>query len=122
MPQVLGHASMGRIIGRLSIPPLLSTSSSWGSKRTLFRKILEPTTQDKTVIQLTRISRVSKDLGVSERIIGEWISKGILRHYRVGRLVFLDPQEVVEDIKNHSATHSPAPSADEETEEVPDCV
>lgn len=74
------------------------------------------------VIQLTRISRVSKDLGVSERIIGEWISKGILRHYRVGRLVFFDPQEVVEDIKAYSATHSPALSADEETEEVSDSV
>jgi len=88
----------------------------------LFRQILEPTIQDITVIQLTRISRVSKDLGVSERIIGEWISKGILRHYRVGRLVFLDPMEVVEDIKSHSATHSPALSADEETEEVSDSV
>lgn len=74
------------------------------------------------MIQLTRISRVSNDLGVSERIIGEWISKGILRHYRVGRLVFLDPLEVVEDIKSHSATHSPALSADEENEEVSDSV
>lgn len=69
------------------------------------------------MVQLTRIAAVAKALGVSERIVGEWISKGILRHYRVGRLVFLDPDEVVEDIKAHSATNSPAPSADEENEE-----
>jgi len=70
------------------------------------------------VVQLTRISSVAKSIGVSERIVSQWISQGILRHYRVGRLVFLDPLEVVEDIKSHSATNSPAPSAGEENEEV----
>lgn len=117
MPEVFGHASQVRHKGRASIPTLVSAPLSRGSKRTLFRKEFAPIIPCPAVIQLTRISRVSKDLGVSERIVGEWISKGILRHYRVGRLVFLDPEEVVEDIKAHSATNSPAPSADEENEE-----
>ena len=72
------------------------------------------------MVQLTRIARVAEDLNVSERIVSEWISQGILRSYRVGRLVFLDPDEVVEDIKAHSATHFPPMSAREELEEVPD--
>lgn len=72
------------------------------------------------VIQLTRIRRVAEDLEVSERIVGDWISKGILRHYRVGRLVFLDPQEVVEDIKAHSAANSTAKPASEEPGETPE--
>lgn len=117
-----GHASQVRHEGRTSIPTLVSAPLSRGSKRTLFRKEFAPIIPCPAVIQLTRISRISEDLGVSERIVGQWISQGILRHYRVGRLVFLDPVEVVEDIKNHAATHSPALSADEETEEVSDGV
>lgn len=113
----LGHASQVRHKGRPSIPTLVSAPLSRGSKRTLVRKRFVPIIPCPAVIQLTRISRISEDLGVSERIVGQWISQGILRHYRVGRLVFLDPVEVVEDIKNHAATNSPAPSADEENEE-----
>ena len=49
-----------------------------------------------------------KTLGVSERSVHSWISQGILRCYHVGTLVFLDPQEVVDDIKAHSdANYSP---------------
>ena len=68
------------------------------------------------MVPLTRIARVARDLEVSERTVGDWISRGILRHHRVGRLVFLDPQEVVEDIKAHAANSS-AKSAEEKTEE-----
>jgi len=73
------------------------------------------------VIHLTRIHRVADDLGVSERIVASWISKGILRPYRVGRLVFLDPSEVVEDIKAHSSANSPA-MANGEEHDTPDIV
>lgn len=74
------------------------------------------------MVQLTRIVKVAEDLGVSERIVSDWISKGILRSYRVGRLVFLDPEEVVSDIKAYSATNSPANSAEGDNGEGPDNV
>lgn len=66
------------------------------------------------MVKLTRIRRVAEDLDVSERSVHSWISQGILRCYHVGKLVFLDPDEVVEDIKAHSAIHSPPMLAEEE--------
>lgn len=49
-----------------------------------------------------------------------WISQKILRCYHVGTLVFLDPDEVAEDIKAHAAKNSSARSAEEEPGEFPD--
>ena len=65
------------------------------------------------MIGLIRISAVSEELGISERTVTEWISKGILRPYRVGRLVFLDPKEIFEDLKAY-AKNSPAMSGGED--------
>jgi hypothetical protein len=39
-----------------------------------------------------------------------WIQKGILRVYRVNRLVFLDLEEVHEDIRRHSSRQETAGS------------
>lgn len=52
---------------------------------------------------MKRIPDVAKDLKISERQVATWISAGILRAYRVGRLVFLDLEEVYEDIKRHGS-------------------
>lgn len=72
------------------------------------------------MVKLTRIHRVAEDLGVSERSVHSWISQKILRCYHVGTLVFLDPDEVAEDIKAHAAKNSSARSAEEEPGEFPD--
>jgi excisionase family DNA binding protein len=50
-----------------------------------------------------RIKEVAKELQVSERTVHAWIQKGILRVYRVNRLVFLDLEEVHEDIRRYSS-------------------
>ena len=57
-----------------------------------------------------RIREVAKELQVSERTVHAWIQKGILRVYRVGRLVFLDLEEVHEDIRRHSSRQETAGS------------
>lgn len=72
------------------------------------------------MVLLSRIRRVAEDLEVSERTVQTWISEGILRCYHVGRLVFLDPEEVTEDIKAYSAANPSVTSAEEEPGEVPD--
>lgn len=60
------------------------------------------------MLGLIRIHRVAEELEISERTVAEWISQGILRCHRVGRLVFFDRQEVVNDIKSYAATNAQA--------------
>lgn len=69
---------------------------------------------------LLQIRRVAERLELTERTVRGWISKGILRRYRVEGTVFLDWAEVIEDIKAHGAEPPPATSAEEEPGAIPD--
>lgn len=60
---------------------------------------------------MQRISDVAERLKISERTVETLIRKGIFPAYRIGRLVFLDFDEVVKAIKTHG-TNRDASSGD----------
>ncbi len=48
---------------------------------------------------MIRIKKAAEILEISERTVRTWIKTGIIRAYRVNGLVFIDCEELFEDIK-----------------------
>lgn len=47
---------------------------------------------------------MAKTLEVSERYLSGLIAKGVVPVYRLGKIVFLDPEEVYETIRRNGST------------------
>lgn len=60
---------------------------------------------------------MAKTLEVSERYLSGLISKGVVPVYRLGKIVFLDPEEVYETIRRNGSTLLPRTKQSNDQEE-----
>lgn len=57
------------------------------------------------VTEVVRIEDVASKLKISERTVEKLIAEGVFPVYRIGRLVFLDFEEVIEAIRIHGRSN-----------------